>query len=97
MYGSKKQVKALIDLHKIANQKDVIKTKSIQDIFIEMESNKDLKTKLWEVWHASHGAVPYQSNGYISARMSYTAKFMNQYFPEFSKAAFYKYLDRNIN
>jgi len=97
MYGSKKQVKALIDLHKTANKKDSEKTKSINDIFLEMESNKDLKVKLWEVWQASRGAVPFQPNGFTYARMQYTSKWMHEYYPEFSKIAFYKYLDRNIN
>jgi len=94
MAFKKKQVDALIALRKNAK---VVPAKSINDIFLEMEQNTELKKTLWEIWQASRGAVPYQSSGFMSARLSYTVKWMHEKFPQFSKAAYYKYLDRNIN
>ena len=78
--------------------KDVlVKTKSIDEIFIEMENTSNLKKDIWDIWQASKGAVNYQTNGFTLARMQYTVKWMLNRHPQFSKAAYFKYLDRNIN
>jgi hypothetical protein len=70
--------------------------KSINETFIEMEQNKDLMKELWDTWHISKTAC-YGAKLLTYERMLYTSKWMNKKYPEISKMAFYKYLDRNIN
>lgn len=70
--------------------------KSIQEIHIEMESNKELIKELWDTWHISKTAC-YGAKLLTYERMKYTCKWMVKKYPEYSNMAFYKYLDRNIN